>query len=134
MGDRNRSFTFTVLSSEAMGAGSGYTLSEGGQTATFTLSHEQAVTLKDVPVGAVLTLSEQGAEGYERTITVNGETADDTITVRDGENNVLVTNEKNASPDTGILLDSLPYVLILALILGIGVIAFIRKRAEQDED
>jgi hypothetical protein len=59
MGDRSKSFNFTVVSSVAMGSDERYTLSDDAMTATFTLSHDHSMTLKDVPIGATLPVTEK---------------------------------------------------------------------------
>lgn len=50
-------------------------------------------------------------------------------------NNISITVENNHEVlvDTGIFLDSLPYVLILAVV-AVGGVVFLRKRRERDED
>ena len=133
MGDRSKSFNFTVVSSVAMGSDERYTLSDDAMTATFTLSHDHSMTLKDVPIGATLTVTEE-ATGYEFSMTFNGTAASNPITVQEGNNEIVVTNNLDAIPDTGVLLDSLPYILILAVVIAIGVIVFIRKRRNRDDD
>lgn len=134
MGDRSKSFNFTVVSSEAMGSGEGYTLSGDAKNATFTLSHDHSMTLKDVPIGATLEVIEE-AMGYESSMTFNGAAVDGkSVTVQGSGNEIVVTNNLDATPDTGVLLDSLPYILILAVVVAIGVIVFIRKRRNRDDD
>lgn len=133
MGDRSKSFNFTVGSSLAMGSGEGYTLSGDATTATFTLSHDHSMTLKDVPIGATLEVTEE-APGYEFSMTFNGTAASNPITVQEGSNAIVVTNNLDATPDTGVMMDSLPYILILAVVVAIGVIVFIRKRRNRDDD
>ena len=133
MGDRSKSFNFNVKSSEAMGSGEGYTLSDDAKTATFTLSHDHSMTLKNVPIGATLNVTEE-ATGYSFSMTFNGTAASNLITVQEGSNAIVVTNNLDATPDTGVMMDSLPYILILAVVVAIGVIVFIRKRRNRDDD
>jgi hypothetical protein len=45
---------------------------------------------------------------------------------------VVINNDNTAEVDTGILLDSLPYVLILAVVGAALVLWFIRKRRVED--
>ena len=40
---------------------------------------------------------------------------------------IIVENHREGTIDTGVALDSLPYILILAVVAA-GVVAFIRKR------
>ena len=65
----------------------------------------------------------------------NGEGAAASYTVPDGEGvvNLTVTNTKNAVPDTGILLDSLPYILILACVVAAGILVFVRRYRNRDD-
>ena len=86
-----------------------------------------------MPIGATLTVTEE-ATGYEFSMTFNGTAASNSITVQEGNNEIVVTNNLVATPDTGVLLDSLPYILILAVVVAIGVIVFIRKRRNRDDD
>jgi hypothetical protein len=67
-------------------------------------------------------------------MTFNGTAASNSITVQEGNNEIVVTNNLVATPDTGVLLDSLPYILILAVVVALGVIVFIRKRRNRDDD
>ena len=135
MGDRSKEFAFMVKSTEAMGAGETYTLSADAKTARFTLSHGQSVTLKDVPIGAVLTISESNAAGYTMTVSPNnGEGASTSYTVGSADETITVTNHKDGYPDTGVLLDSLPYALILAAVVIAAVIVIVRRRRHRDDD
>lgn len=137
MGDRSKSFSFSVQSSAGMGEGDGYALSDDARTATFTLSHSGFVTLRSVPIGATLTISESDAAGYTMSVAPNnGAKASAAYTIPDTAEAVAitVTNDREGAPDTGILLDSLPYILILAVVIGISAILFIRKRRKINDD
>ncbi len=148
MADRSKLFGFTaVLSGDDPGAfagGTGYELSEDGLTATFQRSHQDGiVTLKDVPVGAVITITEDpddytltGIEGITR---AEGETQPEadltagtysfTATSADNGKTITFTNDKSMTPDTGIRLDTIPYLLILAL-CALGLEALRRRRVK----
>lgn len=133
MGDRTKQFTIVVTSSQPMGE-------SGATEATFHLSNTQSGTLSAVPVGATLTISETDATGYTVYMSVNGgkpveaSTAQYTISENDTKVEITIENHKDGYPDTGVLLDSLPYVLILVLIAVIAVFAVIRKRRNRDDD
>ena len=45
-----------------------------------------------------------------------------------GDVTVTITNTKTAEVDTGITLDSLPYILIVAVVLAAAVVMIINKR------
>ncbi len=136
MGDRQREFAFTVTSDKPFGEpeGNAYTLSDE-LTASFKLGHEGSVTL-NVPIGATLTITETNADDYdvsaEGATEVEGKKASFTLTVNGGEQ-VTVTNNKVARPDTGIVTDSLPYVLILACVIAVVVVVVIRGRNRHDD-
>lgn len=51
-------------------AGDGYTVASDG-TVTFTLTHDQAVTINGIPYGATVTVTESGAPGYSTHYTLN---------------------------------------------------------------
>lgn len=136
MGDRNKKFEFTVTSTEAIGSnGTVYNLSTDKKTATFSLAHGESITLKDVPIGAELEITE-GDTNYTMSIAVNSEdnVITNPVTVASDTETIFVINHKEATIDTGVLLDSLPYILILAVVLGIGAFMFIRKRRDRDDD
>ena len=42
-----------------------------------------------------------------------------------------MTNEKKTDIDTGIALDSLPYVLVVAVVLSAAVLMFVNKRRSE---
>ena len=123
----------------------------------FTLAHGDAGTLNDlmVQVGDVITITEYDASDYDTTAQIyygssgllgaNGQefTGENekttTITITDDmidldEINITVTNEKDAPVDNGVLLDTLPYILILVVVAGGGVLLFLRKRKNDDDE
>ena len=127
-GDLTRAFAFTVIVD-------GDTLNPRN----FNLSNGGSITLEDIPKNAVLTLTEIST-GYEVTVKVGGNavTANPngsyTITLLGEPITIEVTNHKDVVIDTGISIDSLPYVLILAIAtIGLGV-GFVRKRSIRKED
>ena len=129
LGIFSKSFEFKVTSDKPMKPGTGYTLSADGMTATFSLKHRAKLNLM-AEVGSTLTITEPNLDGYTMSIATAGGTpitgsypvpSDGTRYV-----DIVVTNTKNANIDTGIVLDSLPYVLILAL-AGTGGLLLIKK-------
>lgn len=134
MGDVNRGFTFNVTFDQAIAADSSYTLTNENKTASFTLKNGESVTFKGVPKTAQITsITEGNAAGYETTIKVDGETITFPYDVPDdGTLTITVTNRKEVEIDTGIFLDSLPYVLILAVVV-VGFV-FLRKRKRSYDD
>ena len=56
---------------------------------------------------------------------------DDGTRVRD--NQIIVTNHCGLLPDTGVLLDTLPYIVILAVVAGGVALLMLRKRRKEDD-
>lgn len=48
-------------------------------------------------------------------------------------NAITVTNHCTLFPDTGVLLDTLPYIVILAVVAGGGILLMLRKRRKEDD-
>ena len=116
MGDHTKTFDFTVDSDLPMEAGTGYTLSADKLTATFRLTHGQNITL-NVRRGATLTITEDNAQGYLMTLTLDDNPVEGNSVTIPGDavhTFVHVRNTKNLEVDTGVILDSLPYVLLLS--------------------
>ena len=47
---------------------------------------------------------------------------------------VTVTNYREGVPDTGVVLDSLPYILILAGVAAVVVLVIVKKNRRRDDD
>lgn len=131
-GDHTKDFAFTVTSDRAFGTGTGYQLSDSDKTASFELRHNGSVTLK-VQAGATLTISED-AQGYTMSLVVDkGEVTENRYTVSENGATITLTNTKDTEVDTGITLDSLPYILLLVLAV-LGGIFFLAKHKRRRED
>ena len=127
-----------------------------GYNLNLTLRHGQNFEIKNLPYGVTYTVTEADYtdEGYDAplyqylvkmggaTIWMNeGSSLNDVtydaakiaeLCVVDGENEyVKVTNNKEAEVDTGIALDSMPYVLILA-VAAVGLVLFTTKKRVQE--
>ena len=133
LGDHTKKFSFTVTSTEPMKESEitgSYTLSYGGKTATFSLAHNKSVTLK-VPVGAELTIKEDVTD-YKTTITVGNHELSGAYTVEDVDTQrITVTNHKDVVIDTGIVLDALPYVVLLGIV-AVGAILLLGRRRRRE--
>ena len=119
--------------------GGDVTLAEGG-TYTFHLKANKNMKFTGVPEGTTITVKESAAKNYKGSaeITINGtkltsvaETSYNTelTAVRSQklgqkQNIVDVTNTYNDVPVTGIIMNTLPYVLMIAL-CGVALIAFV---------
>ena len=121
---------------------------EGG-TYTFKLKANENMKFTGVPVGTTITVKESAAKNYKGSaeITINGtkltsvaETSYNTeltaVTnqkLGQKQNTVDVTNTYNDVPVTGIIMNTLPYVLMIAL-CGVALIAFVgfkRRRLQK---
>lgn len=147
MGDRSKEFnvtvTFTAPEGKTVRSTIGYTDNGEGKTiapeawsgntasASITLKHDETVTFENIPYGVTYTVVEDNYQDEGYTTTTNY--SDDTNKKIDGASDtVTITNNKGAIVDTGITLDSLPYVLLLAVSL-VGMAAFVmKKRAERE--
>lgn len=128
--------------------GGDVTLAEGG-TYTFHLKANENMKFTGVPAGTTITVKESAAKNYKGSavITINGTQLTPVsatkysteLTVVNKEklgqkqNTVDVTNTYNDVPVTGIIMNTLPYVLMIAL-CGVALIAFVgfkRRRLQK---
>ena len=99
---------------------------------TFKVKHETKVTFTNIPKGVTWKVVEDSyqADGYTTSYESSSETdgfASGSIDT-DETDAVKIVNYKNADVDTGISLDSIPYILLLGFaVIGIGIL-FFRKR------
>ena len=152
MGDTHKDFAFSITGLNNSGA-----MLENGDLSNFTLTHNGSVTLKNVPMDTVFAVVETlGADsGYETKATGHDTDATRTfyykLVLEDGEQKLMacdangdnetaqnelaitVTNHCTLKPDTGVLLDTLPYIVILAVVAGGGILLMLRKRRKEDD-
>lgn len=108
--------------------------SNGKASKSFTLHHGQTVTFTNIPYGVTYKVTETPTDDYTEKVTHNGgtqaegNTATATIGADVTAATVAFENYKNADVDTGITLDSLPFVLILAVCAGAVVLFVIKRR------
>ena len=152
-GERTKEFAFSVTLENADCSTAGVEISKGTLN-SFTLKHGEEVSLKDIPVGTTITVTETGADEYEtkatnyknyiktgdRTFTYTVEEQNGTAVLKSKDNNqtvadnaIVVTNDYDGNPDTGVLLDTLPYLILLAVAVAGGVLVVVRKRKHRDE-
>lgn len=143
MGDRNKEFSFTAtLSGEGYSFdGVAYSI-DGGEAQSvnatnnsfdFTLTHGQSITFSGLPIGATFVVTEN-IDGSEYVTTVDGESAiSKTITLAETNNDIEFVNRKDVIIDIGVLLDTLPYILILGVV-AVGSVLLIRKHKNRDDD
>lgn len=97
---------------------------DGTYTIVFKLGNDETATFTNIPVGTTYTVSENEA-GYTKT---NTTPADGSITGGDTDTDVW-TNTLTSTIDTGINMDSIPYILILAVVF-VGLFVFVSKKRE----
>lgn len=96
---------------------------EGTATATITLKHGDDVTFSNIPYGVEYTVVESNYDGYTTTY-INDEGKIETA-----ETDATITNNKDGGViDTGVFMDSLPYVLLLVGACAGLVVFFARRR------
>lgn len=127
--DANKRFAFTITSQK------GITIDESVKTEhTFYLGKDETVDFT-VLVGDHITITEN-PEGY--TYSLNSATTITeytdigngvTFTVPNTGGKVVFCNEKSIELDTGILLDTSPYVLILTMVTGASVLLLKKRRS-----
>lgn len=113
-----------------------------GDEVTFNLHNEQSTDPITVPVGATFTLTE-ATDGKYSTVFKYGDTQLSSKTVNngvqvsfkveEGTDKVTVTNTRNTTPDMGVSLDSLPYIIVLAAVAVAAVVIILRKRRNNDD-
>ena len=114
---------------------------EGSVTVTVELTHGQDVTFSNIPAGVTYTVVEQAKHeaadpngsnpetGY--TVTYADEKSAGTITA-DTVDTVKVVNTKGTTVNTGVVLDSLPYILLIAVAVVAVVLFTVRKRRNRE--
>lgn len=129
------------------GNGTDISLKQDG-TYTFKLKTTEKMKFTGVPVGTKISVTESATPNYKGSaaVVING-AAQDTVTASKydeeitvsnktlgkAKNTVDVTNTYNYVPTTGIIMNTLPYVLMIAL-CGVALIAFVgfkRRRLQK---
>lgn len=155
-GERTKEFAFSVTMTNDKGLDtSGVTHSVTDLT-NFKLRHGDSVTLGEIPIGTTITVTESNAKdyktsatGHKNSIKNSGERTFTYKVVEEGGVAVLkslgedsegftgkvitVENNFDGTPDTGVLLDTLPYLILLAVAVAGGVLVVVRKHKHRDE-
>lgn len=137
LGDQDKYFDFTVTlfaptgktvhSTIGISGGSNPTPANPtsivvGAPTVFRLKSDDKITFSNIPYGVTYSVSENTPADYTLTVVKSNDLIDSAL------DTVAFTNNKTISVDTGIALDSIPYILLLAgTILGMGVL-LLRKR------
>lgn len=102
-----------------------------GTATTFKLKHGDTITIGNLPYGLTYTVVEDDYTGED--YDAAGYTFSDTGQKIDSANDTVgIVNNKDGTPDTGISLDSLPYILI-AVLAGTGMIYLIARKRKLEE-
>lgn len=148
LGDTNKAFTFQILDA----SGNLVTLTTGnyefsntngallndGTDGKFTLKDGASITFKNLPSGQYKVVEDNySGEKYETSYVVdsgtpvNGQEA--TVTIGTDAKQIDFTNHRTLEPDLGVLLDTLPYIVILAVVAGGVALLMLRKRRKEDD-
>ncbi|MBP9987872.1 MAG: hypothetical protein KBT46_00070 [Ruminococcus sp.] len=108
-------------------------------TAEITVKHGETVSFDNVPYGVTYSVVENdySADGYETAYDLNGNAAgsDGIIgkAVAAPSISVGITNTNGIDePDTGVILDFLPYVLILVVVAAAAAFIILKKRKAEE--
>lgn len=120
-----------------------FTLHYGENSETFTLKDGESKTFQ-VPAGAEVTVTEDltksngyiPSNGTGTTVTLAAASENDGIfkfTMPEEDGKLVINNDKTVQIDTGISLETVPYILILAVVV-IGAVLLIKRRRNHDDD
>jgi len=106
------------------------TITEAGTEYLFKIKDGETIVLSNIPEGVIYTVEEVEADknGYTTDIVFSDQNKK--IDTED-KDTVIITNTKDSEVDTGILLDSAPYILLLAVAV-LGMFGFILKKRNED--
>lgn len=150
LGDTNKAFTFTITKADGTSANitdANVEISEADSAKVewlrndkFTLKDGASITFKNLPSGEYKILEEDyTGEKYETSwqIGTDGEVQEKnstaTVTIGTTEQTVHFTNHRTLEPDLGVLLDTLPYIVILAVVAGGVALLMLRKHRKEDD-
>ena len=150
LGDINKAFTFTITKADGTSANitdANVEISEADsakvewlRNGKFTLKDGASITFKNLPSGEYKILEEDyTGEKYETSwqIGTDGKVYEKnrtaTVTIGTTEQTVHFTNHRTLEPDLGVLLDTLPYIVILAVVAGGVALLMLRKHRKEDD-
>lgn len=149
-GDKTREFKFEITFTEANGKAlrlvqtdkaPTYSITSdttvGGEKLTVLMKDKGEITLTNVPIGGTLVVTEIEASGYQTSYKI-GETESQEgnvarYIVPENGGTITFINHRNVSPDTGVFVDSLPYILIIACVAGVAALFLIRRRKKRED-
>ena len=102
----------------------------GGRDVTFTYGAvANTATASDADEADLMLLSMEDGTAVDTDAVALADATDKTVP----NNAITVTNHCTLFPDTGVLLDTLPYIVILAVVAGGGILLMLRKRHKEDD-
>lgn len=148
LGDTNKAFTFQILDA----SGNPVTLTTGnyefsntngallndGTDGKFTLKDGASITFKNLPSGQYKVVEDNySGEKYETSYVVDSGTPENrreaSVTIGTDAKTIAFTNNCTLQPDLGVLLDTLPYIVILAVVAGGVALLMLRKHRKEDD-
>lgn len=143
LGDTNKAFTFQIVDADNKPVALTKDNCDGvllnnGTDGKFTLKDGASITFKNLPSGQYKVVEDNySGEKYETSYVVdsgtpvNGQEA--TVTIGTDAKQIDFTNHRTLEPDLGVLLDTLPYIVILAVVAGGVALLMLRKRRKEDD-
>lgn len=146
LGDTNKAFTFTItkdgkpvnnITEDNIEAGDGAQWLNDGN-GKFTLKDGASIIFKNLPSGQYKVVEDDYSGNKYKTSYVLDDS--DSVEKRDAEvemqgnaRTLSFTNKRDLLPDTGVLLDTLPYIVILAVVAGGVALLMLRKHRKEDD-
>lgn len=102
---------------------------KAGEAATMqiTIGHEETISFQNVPQGVKVKIEEKQQDGKEGLNFYTPKYTNQEITVGETAQEMKIVNTKTTEIPTGVQLDSIPYIVLLAVAV-LGVVGFIVKR------
>lgn len=138
-GDKSKAFQFSM---QVDGGNSfelivnGTALAKGSQSDyTFSLKDGENIVIEGMPVGKKIVLAETNAEQYTVSFNDTVETNRNYVNEKGltADTEIAVVNYRYTQPDTGVFVDSLPYILIIACVAGVAALFLIRRRKKRED-
>lgn len=144
LGDTNKAFTFTIkpadnsktltiTAEDIVNKSDDVTFDTTNNT--FTLTHGDYITLS-LPVGSYV-VEETAVDNYTAKYKFGSEAEVESnsakVILSDTNQTLAFTNHCGLLPDTGVLLDTLPYIVILAVVAGGVALLMLRKHRKEDD-
>lgn len=146
LGDTNKAFTFTITKDGKPVNNiteDNIEVSDGAQwlndgNGKFTLKDGATITFKNLPSGEYKVVEDDyKGEKYEPSYVVGSGTPENgrevSVTIGTDAKQIDFTNYRTLEPDLGVLLDTLPYIVILAVVAGGVALLMLRKHRKEDD-